>query len=307
MGAVVIAVTNGKGGVAKTTTAKMLIYELLSRGKKVLAIDMDSKQSNLTIGFGLEPYPNAPKNTDNMSDVDRERQSHLAYGGDHNLVKIFQGGIKPTPFKVSFVDNLWVIPAAKELESVANACPSSKDLRLKQYIKTIENDFDYIIIDTNPGITVLINNAVMYADKLVMPAQAEVNAAEGMKAQLSDVGSLMTEYDTDKPSAIFIVPSMITKRSKTHSLVLADLTNGLEPHIKTIPSLKDKKIFITESVPQRELFRLADLAEGCHFVQEYIIDYDQKERKLHKDDAKNGTSDGLLTIIQHVTGMIIDK
>lgn len=302
----IITVINGKGGVAKTTTTKFLIKEALLRNKKVLAIDFDPKQSSLSAGFDITPYPASPKTTSTLTDSERDLQALNAYNGENNLVKIFQGSGRPTPIKTTIDDNLWFLPAAKELEGVANACSSGRDLKLKQYLKSIEKDFDYIFIDTNPGITVLQNNAIIYADILVMPAQAESNAAEGMKTLLGEIASLMEEYDSSKPNSFFIIPSMVIKNSTTHNVV-ADDFKGIVPHTKTIPILSSKNVEILTAIPLKEVFRKTDLAEGVYFIQDFINLYEPKEKKMFKDEQANSSlaQKSIMSLLKNIADKIL--
>lgn len=305
MGAIVIAIENGKGGVGKTTTAKILIYELLKQGHRVLAIDLDPAQSNLTTGFGITPYPAMPTTNSGMEEEDIKSLAFEAYNGEHNLVKIFQGGIKPIPLKVQSVENLWFFPAAKELETVANACSAARDLKLRQFLRTIADEYDYIVIDTNPGITTLINNAVLAADKLVIPIQAENNASNGMSAVLNKIGQTISEYEGfSSLKDLYFVPSMIQKRSSTHKSEMETIETGLLEFVSSIPGLCDKKAEITDSVYHRELFKAADSAANIYCVQQYIELYDNKERALRKKDIDNGTNTSVLTILGDIAKQI---
>lgn len=261
----IIVSINGKGGVGKSTTLKYLIREALKKaGIKVLAIDFDPKQSSLTSGFGMEPY------------------SDFTYDGEHNLVKIFQDGELPIPLKTNFHENLYFLPASKGLEGVANSCSRSKDVRLKLFLKSIENDFDYIFIDTNPGITSLQNNAILYADTLVMPSQAEGNAAHGMQSIFNEINSLMSDYDSIKPSEFYIIPSRVKARSTTHKIIM-DNFQSIPLYTKDLNYIKDKHVEVLEPIYEKELIMQADLADDVFFVQDYIELYNSKERKLYKD------------------------
>jgi chromosome partitioning protein len=262
----IIVSINGKGGVGKSTTVKYLIREALKReGAKVLAIDFDPKQSSLSGGFGIAPY------------------SEFSYDGTHNLVKIFQDGELPTPIKTGIYDNLYFLPASKGLEGVANSCSRGKDVRLKMFLKTLEDDFDYIFIDTNPGITSLQNNAILYADTLVMPSQAESNAAHGMQSIFDEINSLMSAYDSIKPREFFIIPSRIKSRSTTHKLIMESFIN-IPLYKLELDCIKDKHVEVLEPVYEKELIMQADLAEDVFFVQDYINLYNAKERKMYKDN-----------------------
>ncbi len=280
----IIAIMNGKGGVSKTTSTKFLIKEALKRkGARVLAIDFDPKQSSLSGGFGVEPY------------------SEFSYDGAHNLVKIFQDGELPIPIKTNIHENLYFLPASKGLEGVANSCNRSKDVRLKLFLKTIEQDFDYIFIDTNPGITSLQNNAILYADVIVMPSQAEGNAAAGMQSIFNEINSLMSDYDSIKPREFFVIPSRVKTRSTTHKLIMESFL-GIPAYTKTLSYLRDKKVEVLEPIFEKELIMQADLAEGVYFVQDYIEKYDTKERKKYIDKDPQS----ILGVLERIGRRILD-
>lgn len=247
--AVVITVLNGKGGVGKTTTTKFLAHEARRMGNKVLLIDLDPKQSNLTKGF----------NVNACSTLD----------GVNNLALIFQ--CDSIPDAIVLDSTLHLIPASKKLESVANYCEKGRDLKLRQYVSKISHMYDYIIIDTNPGIEVLHTNTILASDILVMPVQQAKNAAEGMEQFFHDISRTMSEYESNKPKKFFIIPSMHDKRSQVDQFFLEDYRN-ITAKVKTMPFLSNKEVVVTDFIPQNTLFKKADAAMSWS-VQDYIRDY----------------------------------
>ena len=159
MSAVKIAVTNQKGGVGKTTTAVNLAYYLTKLGKKTLLIDFDP-QGNATSGLG----------------IDKPKLNKSVVGAIDGSAKLAET-VQTTEFK-----NLFIVPATQEL---ANAEPglaksNQKFSRLRDAIRTIEDEYDYIIVDAPPSLGLLTVNVLVAVKYVLLPVQAEFYALEGL-------------------------------------------------------------------------------------------------------------------------------
>ncbi|MDD3465550.1 MAG: ParA family protein [Campylobacterales bacterium] len=268
--AVVISIENGKGGVCKTTTTKILAHEATRKGKKTLLIDLDPKQSNLTKGFGIEPFE--------------------GYTGENNISLIFQGDEVPTPIKLS--ELLDIIPAAYALEEVANFCPRGKELKLKKLVHEFKDKYDVILIDTNPGIEVLLTNATLAADIVVMPVEQAQNAAKGMERFFKNISDTMKIFSSENPRKFFIVPSKHDKRAKIDNLFLKDY-ELISKYANTLPCFNNKEVTVTDYIPQvNALFKKAD-ANCSWSVQDFMNDY----------GPMNGD---LMARLQMISGQILD-
>ena len=162
----VIAIANQKGGVGKTTTSVNLSACLAYLGKKVLLIDIDP-QGNTTSGVGI-----------NKGDV-----HSCIYD-----VLIDDEDIKNTVIQ-SKVENLFVVPATislagAEIELVSTI---SREARLKNSLKHVKEEYEYIIIDCPPSLGLLTINALTAADSIIIPVQCEYYALEGLSQLLSTV------------------------------------------------------------------------------------------------------------------------
>ena len=160
----IIAVVNQKGGVGKTTTAVNLTAALTEAGKKVLLCDFDP-QANATSGFG----------------IDKRRLQKTVY----DVI------INDTPAKEALVetDYAHVIPASADLAGAAVELLSMENpnYRLRDALKPLANDYDYVFIDCPPSLELLTINALAAADGILVPVQCEYYALEG----LSDLMSTM--------------------------------------------------------------------------------------------------------------------
>jgi len=155
----IIAIANQKGGVGKTTTAINLTAALGELGKKVLAVDMDP-QGNLTNGVGL--------NKDEL---------------ENSVYDILCGkGRIEDCIHAQVLENLDVLPgninlSAMELELVNE---EDREFILKKEVDRIKDNYDYIIIDCPPALSILTINALTTANSVLVPIQSEYYALEGL-------------------------------------------------------------------------------------------------------------------------------
>lgn len=167
----IIAIANQKGGVGKTTTAINLSATLAEMGKRILTIDVDP-QGNTTSGLGLE-------------------RSELEYTVYELILSqcSLQDCIIQSPY-----DNLDVIPsnvnlAGAEIELIGT---EDREFILKDYIDSVKDNYDFIIIDCPPSLNTLTVNAMTTADSVLVPIQCEFYALEGL-SQLIHTINLVSE------------------------------------------------------------------------------------------------------------------
>lgn len=162
----IIAVTNQKGGVGKTTTAINLSACLAAEGKRVLAIDAD-QQGNTTSGLGLD------KN-----------------GVPFTIYDIFLGEASMAEVKQSTcVEGLEVIPAninltGAEIELIGK---NDREFIIREELEKIKDEYDFIIIDCPPSLNLITINALVAADTVLVPIQCEYFALEGLEQLLHTV------------------------------------------------------------------------------------------------------------------------
>ncbi|MED1661248.1 sporulation initiation inhibitor protein Soj [Bacillus licheniformis] len=172
----IIAITNQKGGVGKTTTSVNLGACLAYIGKRVLLVDIDP-QGNATSGIGVE-----------KADVDQCVYDILVDDADVKDV-----------IKTTSVENLDVIPATIQLAGAEiELVPTiSREVRLKRALESVKQNYDFMIIDCPPSLGLLTINALTASDSVVIPVQCEYYALEGLSQLLNSVRLVQKHLNTD--------------------------------------------------------------------------------------------------------------
>lgn len=173
----IIAIANQKGGVGKTTTAISLSASLANFNRKVLLLDMDP-QGNSSRGFSVD-----------ITLINKSIYDVLVHDADINKV------VRKTMMK-----NVDILPANLKLAStdaeVSNKVTEPFYL-LKNAIKKLHKEYDYIIIDCPPSLGLLNINSLVAATSVIIPVQCEYFAMEAVAQILSSISRIQMTYNQD--------------------------------------------------------------------------------------------------------------
>lgn len=189
-----IAISNEKGGVAKTTTTLSLGAALVELGNRVLLIDLDA-QANLTLALGLEP-----------GETDKTSSNIML-----NNVPILE------VCKKTDIEKLDVIPSSSRIEISEQFLPVRTNYTtiLQRAIRSVTNlHYDYIILDCPPALGAITKNALAAAELLLIPTQAEYFSAYALRNMMTLIRNIR---EADNPSLAYrILVTMMDRRNRTH-------------------------------------------------------------------------------------------
>ena len=234
----IIAITNQKGGVGKTTTSVNLGASLAYLGKKILLIDMDA-QGNATSGVGVR-----------KGEVDQD---------------IYDVLINEVPLSEVIVDssraNMQIAPATIQLAGAEVELTSvmARETRLKRAVEEVEDDYDYIIIDCPPSLGHLTINAFTASHSLIIPVQCEYYALEGLSQLLNTVRLVQKHFNPDL-NILGVLLTMLDGRTNLGSEVVEEV-----------------KKYFREKVHKTIIPRNIRLSEAPSYGKS-IIDYDLKSK-----------------------------
>lgn len=277
----VIVTADQKGGVGKSTTSNFIAYELALKKYRVLLIDWDSQASQTNSFFGLK-------------DVD--------YTGDNqsNIVNMFNGkSVKPLKIsdginKASFD----FIPSNEELlETIEGDALNYKGklLVLTDYIKTVEKNYDYILIDCPPSFGILTKSALLVADVLLVPIATKSVDEDGIKRFFQKSNSLYANY-ANRLKSIFVLPTLYDSRMNNAKEMLTIirllpryLENGNLDFFKNIP------VEVLEAIPYK--VEILEAPAQRMFLREYVETY------IASNQSKS--INAIITILESITAKII--
>ncbi|MGN1182782.1 MAG: ParA family protein [Faecalibacillus sp.] len=188
----IIAITNQKGGVGKTTTSVNLAAALAKMNYKVLLVDIDP-QANATQGIGI-----------NRDYIESSTYHVLTEGMDMKKVILH-----------SYIENLDVAPGEIDLAGVdleLAEVKKGRETRLRDALKKVRDQYDFIFIDCPPALGLLNTNALTSCDSVLIPVQCEYYALEGL-TQLLNTIKLTQSHFNRKLSIEGLLLTMLDQRT----------------------------------------------------------------------------------------------
>ncbi len=170
----IIAIANRKGGVGKTTTTVNVATAISATGKKVLVVDLDP-QSNASTSLGVDKHSNMPSS--------------------YNLI-IGETSLKQTIAPTS-IPNLFLVPACPDLAGaeIELIDKEKREFCLRKTISNYANDFDYVLIDCPPSLSLITINALVAADAVIVPLQCEYLALEGITDLIGNINLIKRKFN----------------------------------------------------------------------------------------------------------------
>lgn len=266
----VIAVANQKGGVGKTMTSVSLSACLAIHQKKVLLVDFDP-QGHSTKSFGY---------------VDRTKYPL-------SVTDVITSVIQDTPIDLEKLilhsaENVDIVPANISLAGVNSTIDKVKyrETILKRFIDKVKDDYDYVIIDTNPTLGILPINALTAADKVIITVQAEPYAVDGMGDLLYSIFNTKKNLNSNLEIQGILI-TMTDDRTNLSKKITQDIHENFGKRIKVFEVTIPRCIRATESTGVgQSIFEYDPKGAATkaynQLTKEEFLNA-EKEHKRHKD------------------------
>ena len=257
----VIALANQKGGVGKTTTTMNMAYVLAQRELRVLAIDMDP-QASLTIYFGQDPR-------------DLEEKHKTVYWGLSRDTIDFNDCIISAPS-----GSAHLIPGSIQLAKAEQEFAQQWDSVsfLKDNLVSIHNQYDFILLDCPPTVTLLTINSLVAANSVLIPVKTDYLSIMGVPLLLETIENVRRRQNPQL-DIMGVLPTMFNARNKHDNDALSEIKESLEPHIRVFAPINRSTHFDNAAAEGRSTLELRPnfpAAQNFYPLVDYLINYASK-------------------------------
>ena len=264
--AVVLAVSNQKGGTGKTTTCENLGIGLAQEGKKVLLVDTDP-QASLTVALG---YPRPDDLSFTLSDAMEKIMTEQPIAPGEGLLHHPEGvDLMPANIMLSGLE-----------VSLVNAM--NREKILKQYLDTVWREYDFILLDCMPSLGMLTVNALAAADQVLIPVQAQYLSAKGLEQLLQTINKVRRQINP-KLKIEGILLTMVDSRTNYAKEISALIREAYGNNIKVFSTDIPRSVRAAEiSAEGRSIFEhdpKGKVAEAYRVLTKEVLSDAEKRRK----------------------------
>lgn len=271
--AVILAVSNQKGGTGKTTTCENLGIGLAQEGKKVLLVDTDP-QASLTVALG---YPRPDDLPFTLSDaMEKVMLEQLIAPGEGLLhhpegVDLMPANIMLSGLEVSLVNAM------------------NREKILKQYLDTVRREYDFILLDCMPSLGMLTVNALAAADQVLIPVQAQYLSAKGLEQLLQTISKVRRQINP-KLKIEGILLTMVDSRTNYAKEISALIREAYGSNIKVFSTDIPRSVRAAEiSAEGRSIFEhdpKGKVAEAYRVLTKEVLSDAEKRRKRQLEQIR---------------------
>ena len=264
--AVVLAVSNQKGGTGKTTTCENLGIGLAQEGKKVLLVDTDP-QASLTVALG---YPRPDELPFTLSDAMEKIMTEQPFAPGEGLLHHPEGvDLMPANIMLSGLE-----------VSLVNAM--NREKILKQYLDTVRREYDFILLDCMPSLGMLTVNALAAADQVLIPVQAQYLSAKGLEQLLQTINKVRRQINP-KLKIEGILLTMVDSRTNYAKEISALIREAYGSNIKVFSTDIPRSVRAAEiSAEGKSIFQhdpKGKVAEAYRILTKEVLSDAEKRRK----------------------------
>ena len=267
----VIALTNQKGGVGKTTTAVNLGVGLAKQGKRVLLIDADA-QANLTMALGYSRPDDLPITLSTiMQNIIDDKSFDVSQGilSHGEGVDLLPSNIELSGFEVRLINAM------------------SRERVLKTYVNEVKKNYDYVLIDCMPSLGMITINALAAADSVVTPTQPHYLSAKGLELLLRSV-SMVKRQINPKLRIDGILMTMVMPRTNISKEITATVKSAYGQKIKVFDTEIPHSIRAVEATAEGKSIFAYDkggkVAAAYEQFSKEVAELGEKQRNQNRAD-----------------------
>ena len=267
----VIALTNQKGGVGKTTTAVNLGVGLAKQGKKVLLIDADA-QANLTMALGYNRPDDLPFTLSTvMQDIIDDKTVDVSQGIIHHKedIDLIPSNIELSGLEVRLINAL------------------SRESILKTYVNEVKRDYDFVLIDCMPSLGMITINSLAAADSVVIPTQPHYLSAKGLELLLRTVSKVRRQINP-RLRIDGILMTMVMPRTNISKDIISSVKSAYGQKIRVFDTQIPHSVRAVEATAEGKSIFAYDkggkVAAAYEQFAKEVVEIGEKQRKQNRAD-----------------------